>query len=453
MGLVDLDELALRCRDQQARQYIQEAVACYKAGAFRSCIVSTWNAVVFDFLHKLRELDLAGDKNAQTKLKEFDRIRAGGESMLKNALDFEREVLNVAARDFELLTPLEKLDLERLRMDRSRCAHPSMQSPDDPYQPTAELARGHLRNAVEIMLEREPVQGKSALDRILAEIESPYFPTLVEDAKAHFCAGPLKRARKALIRAIVIVLVKGALKDVPIGDHLVRVRSALAAVIELHRAVAEEVIRVDSPGIVASVDDHMLWRIAVLAAKIPLTWEVLGAAVRGKVCAFVANAEEENGGLLRAIVCAMKVPDLKSVALARVDALSYASFAKLVSASLPEWADRAIREYEQAGSFRIAERVGEELVLPLAAQMSAIQVRRVLHAVQKNHEIYDAIGTQDHLCRLLDTVNALHADTRTEWQALLEYLQEQDAHGGLGVTHHYSELRVKMEAAGMWPVG
>lgn len=54
---VDLDELVLRCRDEQARQYIAEAVACYRAGAFRACIVMTWTAVVFEYIHKLRELE------------------------------------------------------------------------------------------------------------------------------------------------------------------------------------------------------------------------------------------------------------------------------------------------------------------------------------------------------------------------------------------------------------
>lgn len=53
---VDLDELILLCRDELTKKFIQEAVACYRVSAFRSCIVSIWNAVVFDFLHKLRQL-------------------------------------------------------------------------------------------------------------------------------------------------------------------------------------------------------------------------------------------------------------------------------------------------------------------------------------------------------------------------------------------------------------
>ncbi len=59
--LVDIDELVLRCKSKEARYYIAEAVACYKAGAFRACIVMTWIAVVYDFLHKLRQLELVPD--------------------------------------------------------------------------------------------------------------------------------------------------------------------------------------------------------------------------------------------------------------------------------------------------------------------------------------------------------------------------------------------------------
>ena len=75
---IDLDELILRCRDKLSRKFIQEAVSCYRAGAFRSCIVATWNAVVFDFLHKLRELELFGDPEAAKLLKEFDNLRSSG---------------------------------------------------------------------------------------------------------------------------------------------------------------------------------------------------------------------------------------------------------------------------------------------------------------------------------------------------------------------------------------
>ena len=71
---IDLDELIILCRDKSAKKFIEEAVACYRVGAYRSCIVSTWNAVVFDFVHKLRELDQLGNGGASDLLKSFENM-------------------------------------------------------------------------------------------------------------------------------------------------------------------------------------------------------------------------------------------------------------------------------------------------------------------------------------------------------------------------------------------
>ena len=148
--IVDLDELVLKCRDDKAREYIWEAIASYKSGAFRSAIVSTWIAVVYDIVSKLNELELTGDKKAKKHLEDYEKIVAGGESKLKEALDFERGILEMAATDFDLLTSNELLDLNRLKEDRNRCAHPSMQAIGNVYVPSPELARTHIRNAVDL---------------------------------------------------------------------------------------------------------------------------------------------------------------------------------------------------------------------------------------------------------------------------------------------------------------
>ena len=123
-ALSDLDELVLKCRDQKAKSYIREAVACYKAGAFRSAIVSTWIAVSFDILDKLKELSLAGDKEAERQIESFDKARRIGD--VANSLKFEREILAICRDKLELISPVEFIDLDRLQEDRNRCAHPSM---------------------------------------------------------------------------------------------------------------------------------------------------------------------------------------------------------------------------------------------------------------------------------------------------------------------------------------
>ncbi len=94
MSLGDLDELILTCRNEEGRGYIAEAVACYKAGAYRACIVSTWIAVVFDLLSKIRELALSGDAEAQLIVDDLNKwqplIGKGDMTAIKRSLDLAR---------------------------------------------------------------------------------------------------------------------------------------------------------------------------------------------------------------------------------------------------------------------------------------------------------------------------------------------------------------------------
>jgi hypothetical protein len=48
---------------RRARSYLREAVDCYNAGLYRAAIVTTWVAVVFDLIEKIRELALSGDQD------------------------------------------------------------------------------------------------------------------------------------------------------------------------------------------------------------------------------------------------------------------------------------------------------------------------------------------------------------------------------------------------------
>jgi hypothetical protein len=70
-NLVDLDELILKCRNDSSKEFIRESVVSYRAGAYRSSIVSCWVAVCYDLIEKLRELALAGDKQAEEKVEEL----------------------------------------------------------------------------------------------------------------------------------------------------------------------------------------------------------------------------------------------------------------------------------------------------------------------------------------------------------------------------------------------
>jgi hypothetical protein len=161
--IADLDELLLRCRPGPSKAYAEEAVATYRAGAYRSCIVTTWIATVFDIIDKMREAALFGNSEIKAKLADFDRwqleIANGNKAVLSQALAFEREILSYAHKKLEFIDGQQLVDLERLQDDRNRCAHPTFQRDAIPYQPSGEIARAHLCHASSTCFSSRPYKG------------------------------------------------------------------------------------------------------------------------------------------------------------------------------------------------------------------------------------------------------------------------------------------------------
>jgi len=285
-AFIDLDELIVRCRDKLSRKFIQEAVSCYRAGAFRSCIVATWNAVVFDFLHKLRELELLGDREAAKLLEEFDNLRGSGKQF-KELWKFESSIPEIALTKFELISTVEKSDIERLFEDRSRCAHPSMTSLEEPFEATAELARYHLRSAVTHLLERPPVQGRAARERIFQDIKSEYFPVDPELATKYFQKSPLARARFLLVKDVVIGLTKSLLIDERLEDERSRQFSALNAISNMYPQETREILNAQLSDIIINrvVDEN--WDKAIIYLGSIAIWDSLSEPCRLKAEAYI----------------------------------------------------------------------------------------------------------------------------------------------------------------------
>jgi hypothetical protein len=285
--LEDLDELILRCRDDRAKVYIAEAVASYRAGAFRSAIVAAWIAVCFDVIEKLRELALAGDSEAEKQVQDLETTRRTND--VSRALKFERDLLDVAQHKFELLSPLERIDLERLQEDRNRCAHPSLTSDDQAYTPSAELARLHIHSAVTHLLQHPPVQGKFALDRLIAEIESEYFPTNAAAAKVAFASGPLRRPRESLVRNLTLVLAKALLREAPKYKRRMRLSAALSAISALQPAIYSKVMAERASSLVRTVEDTKLLGAVKAFPFVYDIWSFLDGDVRQRFESYITN--------------------------------------------------------------------------------------------------------------------------------------------------------------------
>ncbi|MFB2979073.1 hypothetical protein [Microseira sp. BLCC-F43] len=285
-AFIDLDELIVRCRDKLSRKFIQEAVSCYRAGAFRSCIVATWNAVVFDFLHKLRELELFGAPEAANLLEEFDKLRGSGKQF-RDLWQFESNIPEIALTKFELISTVEKSDIERLFEDRSRCAHPSMTSLEEPFEATAELARYHLRSAVTHLLERPPVQGRAARERIFQDIKSEYFPVDPELAIKYFQKSPLARARFVLVKNIVSGLTKSLLIDDLPEDERSRQFSAMNAISNMYPHETKEILNTQLSDIILNRVMDENWDKAIVYLGSITAWDSLSEPCRLKAEAYI----------------------------------------------------------------------------------------------------------------------------------------------------------------------
>ncbi|BBC23382.1 hypothetical protein [Pseudanabaena sp. ABRG5-3] len=296
--LADLDELVLKCRDEKSKQYIREAVSCYKAGAFRSAIVSTWIAVTFDIIDKIRELALSGDKEAENQLEIFEKARRQND--ITSALKFEREILGIAKDKLELISHIECLDLERLKEDRDRCAHPSMTSEGEIFNPPAELARVHIRNTVEYLLQYPPAQGKHALDKLLAEVDSEYFPITPEQAQIALRQSPIFKPRDSLVRNFIIVLLKKLLNDVTEQKKAYRYKSALKATETMHKQIYNDTLGKKLSDLLKALvlEDENLPKIAEIIRYLPDFWIYTDDNVRHKIETYVENLPSEHIKLL-----------------------------------------------------------------------------------------------------------------------------------------------------------
>lgn len=380
--LEDLDELTLRYRNDKARLYIGEAVASYRSGAFRSSIVACWIAVCFDVIEKLRELALAGDKEAEKHVQDIDLTRSDGN--ITRALKFERELLDVAKDKFELISPIEFIDLERLQEDRNRCAHPSLTADDQAYAPAAELARLHLHSVVTHLLQHPPAQGKYALNRLLRDVESEYFPTNSKEARIAFESGSLSRPRESLVRNFVLVLTKSFLNDKPDYKRRMRLGAAIAATSELHPRVFSATLRERLSDLFRSVPDPSLSSTIYFLRDVKDTWQHLEEDVIQRIQNYVSNLPGTDYDDLEFL---LEYPPLQVQARQRVKRSTRQEIYDSFFIGFPvEVTDQLIMFYLASSSFEEANACAKQMIQNVV-YFTADQVRKLLTSVSKKDQV------------------------------------------------------------------
>ncbi len=444
--LIDLDELVLRCKDKVTQEYIKEAVACYKAGAFRSCIISTWNAVAFDYLYKLRQLELTGDGQAKDELQKFQDYSSS--KNFRKLWDFETNIPKNAQEKYEFISLIEREDLERLNEDRSRCAHPSILSIEEPFQATPELARYHLRNAVMHLLQYPPVHGRVAIDRIWRTIESAGFPEDTEEAINVLKNSYLGRARKSLIKDVVIGLTKNLLlEENPIQEQR-RKYAALEAVSNLHFEQFQEVISTKLSTIIESVVDDKWYKVFNYLRRIQ-AWNILNEGQKIKAKTFIQNINKlEEGQNAFMILNALELNnETQTIALEKVKKFRNQDLTPLmelieaykkkiktnivIEKIIQPYKDYAIQEFIDSERFSDAEFYGNKLIL-VANWLNSEEIKSILNAFHENGQIWGANKKVPEVITNLfqETINIANS-VMNDWLLVRERIENRPVYANL----------------------
>lgn len=449
--LADLDELVLTVRDSRSRAYIAEAVAAYRAGARRTALIATWIAVAFDVIAKLRELGASGDRAASEFIAELDSAIASRDARRIQRLQaIENALLETARDQFALLTPHEADALDRLKNDRNLCAHPAFVEEDQLFEPSPEAVRMHIVHAVTFLLQHHPVQGRHAIDHIIEELGRLSFPSAAEDATRYLDARYLARAKDSLIVNLTKRLLLALLRrDVPgLAGREQAVEHALTAVDRRHADRYRETVRGALDRIVGSLDDPQLKNVCRLIGADPRTWGWLSEPLRLRVRQFVATyqfAADGHADVVRATaVEELRVPLVE--AFERLDDVR--KVAVIAASPIPAFAPTALRLFGEAGGWRHAESLGEQLMVPLAPVLTDDQVDELLRSAESNPQIWDASRMPRILAAVLAAAAPPTGPVAVAWRRFMVAMTERATRFN-GYHDPYEVLREALASRGI----
>lgn len=409
-GFVDLDILLTRIRHPQSKVYFLDAVKAYKAGALRGALTSAWVALVYDLITKYRELSAMGDAAATAFLQSWDNATASGD--IAKQLQLEGGILEDATTNTQVVNRIARKHLKRLREDRHLCAHPAFSAEADLFEPSPELVRLHLVNAVDLVLSQEPLQGKAMFDLYDIDVQSTGFPTAYERILDYVEQRYLARIRAQNARNFGMVLAKSLLKGVPaqweplhrkIIPSLVAVRDRAAAA---WPDVAQAITR-----LIDSLEPANRPRAIAFIAAFPDFWPQLQEPTRTALQATIDNADPAALTDYR-ILAGVTVPQFRDALLSFIADLNREHLAAAIASQpLADLWSRAVEEYQGSGSFRESEANFSDLITPFADRLGSQQLDQLLDAVIDNRQNWDAAETDTLLLGVLR--NATVADRPT----------------------------------------
>lgn len=385
--------------------------------------MTLWTAIAYDIIQKIRELATSGEPAANQFVKNYDDALSRHD--IPALLRIEDQLIEKARRDFEMLQPHEATALERVRDDRHLCAHPAMTADDTLFQPTVDLVRAHLDHAVTFLLAQQPVQGRSALARIHADITAPSFPLDVDNATRLLAGRYLSRAKPSLVRNLTIVLLKKHVGPSAVTDPDA-FSVAFEATLRTCPEICEAALQEHLPRLVSgTTEDERLLHVLALASIEPRAWDWCDEATRIKLREIVRKGHLRSNYTTRILRGISGIAELAAPMKQTFDGLDFSQKLRMIElAPHSEYVDFAVSLYAKVGGFRSAETIGESAIVPLAPYMNAQDVIDVIAAAKSNAQVYHAAKTPEILVNLFEATRRHLPTTRAAWMDFVKHMRK-----------------------------
>ncbi|WP_143595675.1 hypothetical protein [Tamilnaduibacter salinus] len=443
LHLSNLDELIQNVRNIHAKNYLNESIAAYRTGAYRASLIATWIAVCVDIIEKIRELSLSEDPAARQWEQQLDKIQPNDPAAM---LAFERDILNVACDELQLISTIEKSHLERLKDDRNICAHPTFSDDGSQFSPPAELALAYIIQAANYLLVHPPVKGKVIVQRLYELINEPSFP---EDEEKAFTllssANNLGRVKYSGVRNLAIIILKRIFRDETgvSSDLLNRLSASLGAIQRLYPDIYEEVVSNKLAGMLSEASDNRLKRIFPFLNLRNELWPKVEHAERVRIEGLINAMSSEEISKYQVTKLVEINADIRNHVFEKVDRLNNVEQAKVIAA-YPSvfFKDRSIFLFSEALSFNSAEFRGNQLLLPISSTFNDRDLERVFEGAIENtgaygiNQVLNAGGIGAFFSGLYTETKTAPLNHRKLWQDFWEKVSEEE--------YQYNSLREKL---------
>jgi hypothetical protein len=420
-------------RNIHSKNYLNEAIASYRVGAYRASLITTWIAVCVDIIEKVRELSLAEDPAAKKIEQRLDNIDPNDSNAM---LSFERSLLDIACEDLQLISTIEKSHLERLKNDRNVCAHPTFSEDGNQFSPQAELSLSYIAQAANYLLVHPPVKGKVVIKRLFELINEPSFPTDEEKAFTLLSSeNNLGRVRESSVRNLTVILLKRVFRDEASFSPtlLFQITAALGAISRLYPNIYQAVIESKLGQMLSEATDNQLKRVFPFLTARNDMWNKIDRAEKVRIDGLIETMSVDDLVKYMLGTLAEINFDIRDKFVEVAVALDASGKSKLMS-GLPTTVlkQQAIALFSDARSYDSAESLGINIVLPLSECFDENDLERIFLGSLENtgshgvNQIINARSIGHFFSQLYAETKAAQVNHQRIWKGFHDRLSERN---------------------------